>query len=817
MRPTRFLIYALCACQVICYSCRQPDESSIFAGLEGPRSRLLLDDDWSFFLGDVKGAEAVDFEDSTWRRLCLPHDWSIEDLPGTDSPIDPDAPGGISTGYYRGGTGWYRKNIFFPGELQGKRIFLQFDGIYMNADIWINGVHLGNHPYGYTSFWYEISDQILLGQENLIAVRVKNEGRNSRWYSGSGIYRHVWLTVNEPIHIAPWGTFINTPRAEKGRAEIVLSHEITNASPARETVQVETVISDDAGSVVARRIDSVELNPGINTQFSHQLEISNPRLWSVNDPHLYKAVTLIGNIAGEPLDRVEQPFGIRTIEFTTEGFFLNGENLLMKGGCMHHDNGPLGAAAFDRAEERRVELMKASGFNAIRCAHNPPSPAFLDACDRIGMLVIDEAFDMWRREKNPEDYHLYFDQWWERDIRSMVLRDRNHPSVIMWSTGNEIPERGDPEGAETSGMLADYIHQLDPTRPVTSAVNGLGPDKDPYFATLDISGYNYSFGGDHGRESIFKIDHARVPERIMYCAESYPLVAFGAWMDVLDHPYVVGDFVWTGFDYLGEASIGWLGYPHEGSFYPWNHAYCGDIDICGLKRPQSYYRNVLWNADRLLSIFVQPPEPSFEENPDRRDWSKWHWQDVVDRWNWPGYENQPLQVEVYSAYEEVELLLNGNSLGKKPANRGTQWIARWSVPYTPGELEAVGYTNGEQADSWKLVTAAPPAQIALTADRKQLHANGQDLSYVLVELQDRDGIRNTLADNLVEFQISGPGTIAAVGSSDPMSTESFQQPRRKTYQGRCLLVVKSGREQGEIRLTASVDGLNPSTLVLETY
>ncbi|MCK4814481.1 glycoside hydrolase family 2 protein, partial [bacterium] len=371
-----------------------------------------------------------------------------------------------------------------------------------------------------------------------------------------------------------------------------------------------------------------------------------------------------------------------TIEFTVEeGFLLNGKPTLLKGGCMHHGNGPLGSAAYDRAEERRVELMKASGFNSIRCAHNPPSPAFLDACDRLGILVIDEAFDMWRKPKWPQDYNLYFDQWWQKDIESMVLRDRNHPSIIMWSTGNEIPERGEPEGVKTSQMLAEYVRDLDPTRPVTSAVNGLRPDKDPYFATLDIAGYNYSFGGDHGKQSIFEIDHNRLPNRIIYCSESYPLEAFGAWMDVIDYPYVIGDFVWTGFDYLGEASIGWLGYPHEGSFYPWNHAFCGDIDICGFKRPQSYYRNVLWNAGQQVSIFVKPPKPSFKTNPDKKDWSKWEWQDVVAEWNWDGYENQPLEVEVYCAFETVELFLNGESLGKKETNRGTQWIAKWEVPY----------------------------------------------------------------------------------------------------------------------------------------
>lgn len=788
--------------------------SSPFSEMTGPRSTILFDFDWTFQRGEVEGAQQPDFDDASWRVLDLPHDWSIEDIPGTESPLDSAAVGGIDMGYFRGGTGWYRKTFDLPSDLTGKRFTLQFDGIYMDSDVWVNGEHAGSHPYGYTSFWFDITDRLEHGKENVIAVRVRNEGRNSRWYSGSGIYRHVWLTVTEPVHLGTWGTGITTPVIGKDAASVMVTNEIQNHSGENITLRVTTRIIDRHGKEITKDRQEVDAVASGKVGVTQELEVASPQLWSPESPALYTAVTEIEDAGSNLLDRVENEFGIRSVEFSGEGFFLNGKNLLLKGGCMHHDNGPLGAAAYDRAEERRVELMKASGFNSIRCAHNPPSPAFLDACDRLGILVIDEAFDMWRRPKNPQDYHRFFDEWWKKDIESMVLRDRNHPSVIMWSTGNEIPERGDPEGAETSDMLAAYVRHLDPTRPVTSAVNGLGPDKDPYFATLDVAGYNYSFDGDHGRESVFETDHRRVPERIMYCSESFPLTAFGAWMDVLDHPYVVGDFVWTGFDYLGEASIGWLGYPHEGSFYPWNHAYCGDIDICGLKRPQSYYRNVLWDAGQKLSIFVQPPEPTFEENPDRLDWSKWHWQDVVDRWNWAGYEGEPLNVEVYCAHERVELFLNGNSLGVRETNRGTEWIARWSVPYEPGILKAVAYDANGEADTQELVTAGQPEEIRLTADRTQIMANGQDLSYVMVELLDERGNRDRTAGNLVEFQIEGPGTILAVGSSDPMSTESYQQPRRKAYMGRCMVVVKAGEDPGKIRLHASSEGLSPAVVTI---
>jgi len=532
--------------------------SSLFSEMTDPRSTILFDFDWKFHRGDAEGAQSADFDDALWRQLDLPHDWSIEDIPGTDSPLDSTAVGGIGTGYFRGGTGWYRKSFNLPSDLEGRMFFLQFDGVYMDSDVWINGEHAGSHPYGYTSFWFDITDMLQYGKENVVAVRVRNEGRNSRWYSGSGIYRHVWLILTGPVHVTTWGTGITTPVIEENLAYVMVSNEIANHSEENSPLQVTTRILDRDGTEISTDRQEVEAKPATSTELTQELEVPSPQLWSPGTPVLYTAVTEIEDPGSTLLDRVENNFGIRSIAFTTDGFFLNGNNVLLKGGCVHHDNGPLGAAAYDRAEERRVELMKASGFNSIRCAHNPPSPAFLDACDRLGILVIDEAFDMWRRPKNPQDYHRFFDQWGKRDIASMVLRDRNHPSVIMWSTGNEIPERADPEGVETSGMLAGYVRRLDPTRLVTSAVNGLSPDKDPYFATLDVAGYNYSFGGDHGKESIFEIDHSRVPERIMYCSESYPLKAFGAWMDVVDHPYVLGDYVWAGFDYLGEASIGWL-------------------------------------------------------------------------------------------------------------------------------------------------------------------------------------------------------------------------------------------------------------------
>ena len=778
-----------------------------------PRQEILFDFDWKFHWGKAENAHLTEYDDSAWQLLDLPHDWSIEDIPGTDSPLISTAIGGINTGYYLGGTSWYRKTFSVPAKLKGKRFSILFGGVYMNTDVWLNGVRLGNHPYGYTAFEFDLTDLIKFGEENVLAVEVKNEGRNSRWYSGSGIYRHVWLHVTGPVHIKTWGIGITTPEVSAENATVKISTHIINQSEASQTVQLGGSIFDPAGEKVAEFTQDVEIEAGAESESVQTVQVNSPKLWSPETPERYKTVIELKDSKGDIIDTAEEHFGIRTIEFSVEnGFLLNGKPVLMKGACVHHDNGPLGAAAYDRAEERRVELLKASGFNAIRCAHNPPSVAFLDACDRLGMLVIDEAFDMWRRPKNPQDYSNYFDEWWKTDIEAMVLRDRNHPSIIMWSTGNEIPERGEPEGAETSKMLADYVKKLDSSRPVTAAVNGLNPDKDPYFATLDISGYNYSFGGDHGKKSIFEMDHERVPDRIMYCAESYPLEAFGAWMDAVNHTYVLGDFVWTGFDYLGESSIGWRGYPHDESFYPWNHAFCGDIDICGFKRPQSFYRDVLWGVGDQLSIFVKPPVPSFPEKENRASWSKWHWHDHVADWNWEGYENRKFEVFVYSGHEKVELFLNGESLGIKETNADNAFIAVWEVPYQPGELKAVATAGENVIAEHVLKSAGAPARIQLTADRTKLSANGQDLSFITFELLDENGIRNPKAENQIRFEISGPGEIAAVASSNPMSTESFRQPQRNAWQGRGLVILKSGKESGEITLLVKSDGLEAAEL-----
>jgi len=771
----------------------------------------LFDFGWRFHRGDIANGEKENLNDEWWRKVDLPHDWSIEDIPGTQSPFDLNAVGGVSTGFTVGGIGWYRKTFDVPATLQNKKVYLQFDGVYMNANVWLNGVRLGNHPYGYTSFWFDVSNKIKFGKKNIIAVQVKNEGQNSRWYSGSGIYRHVWFKVMEPVHVAQWGTRITTTNVNTSSATVNIKSKVNNETKNKNEFTIISHLVNSKGDEVAKTESKHAIAANSSFEFSQQLTLTSPQLWSPETPVLYTLVTEIFDSNKKQLfDRVENKFGIRTISFNAQtDFLLNGKQTLLKGGCMHHDNGPLGAAAYDRAEERRVELMKASGFNAIRCAHNPPSPAFLDACDRLGMLVIDEAFDMWREANNPQDYHLYFDSSWHSDIESMIYRDRNHPSIIIWSIGNEIHNSDKPEVAQLAKTIADFVRSIDSTRAVTSAVNAVSEKKDQYFSALDVCGYNYAEGN-------YRNDHQRKPERVIFGTESYPLTAFENWMAVLDNKhFVMGDFVWTGFDYIGEASIGWLGYMQEKNFYPWSHAYCGDIDICGWKRPQSYYRDALWKNGNNVSIFVKPPQPTFKENPKKESWSIWNWHDVFPDWNWKGYENKSFDVEVYSSCEEVELFLNGKSLGKKETNRNTKFTATWQVPYEAGILKVVGYIDSKQVASSEIKTANAVSQIKLSADRTEIKANGQDLSYITVELLDANGICNPKAENLIHFDIEGEGTIVAVGSSNPMSTESFQQHQRKAWKGKCLVIVKSTQKAGKIILKASADGLKSSQVVIE--
>jgi beta-galactosidase len=767
---------------------------------------LSFDEGWLFHRGDISGGEKMCLPDSGWRKLDVPHDWSIEDIPDAGSPFADAIPNGVASGFTVGGIGWYRKHFTLDRSNAGKRVFIRFDGVYMDADILINEKQVGSHFYGYSSFGFDITDFVSFDEENIIAVRVANETVKSRWYSGSGIYRHVWLTIASPLHIDRWGTAVTTSEMSTNKATIAIASTLVNQFPENKTACIGYEIRDKDMETVAQGTLSVEIAGGQEETLRQYIEMCQPHLWSVETPYLYTLETKV-MLDDRLVDHTTTVFGVRTVQFDAEhGFRLNGKTLKLKGGCIHHDNGPLGTIALARAEERKVACHKAAGFNALRMAHNPPSPEMLDACDRLGMLVIDEAFDVWREGHFTDDYGKYFDQLWQSDLESMILRDRNHPAIIMWSIGNEIKNSQTAEMAELCGTMSAFVKAIDATRPVTAAVNAVDDGKATYLSHLDVCGYNYA------RERYLQ-DHHQHPERLMYGSESFAGEAYDCWQAVEKYPWVIGDFVWTSFDYIGEASIGWRGYPQELDFYPWHLAYCGDLDICGNRRPQSYFRQTLWDEQPVVAIFVTPPTPSFPLNPKKATWSVWDWPDVISCWNFEGCETKLLEIVVYTQCEEVELSLNGKSFGKRKNLAADKNVLRWRMPYLAGELKATGFKGGKEAASSVLKTAGTPVAIRLTADRQTLLPTGEDLSYVKVELTDADGVRNPIADRLALFELEGAGKLAATANADPMCTDSFQQRQCKTWRGECMAVVRSGKENGAIRLTVKVDGLPDASII----
>lgn len=781
---------------------------------------ISFDDNWLFMKDSPVNADKTDYNDSKWRKVQLPHDWSIEDLPNQtyDSitgPFNKSSIGSISTGFTIGGTCWYRKKFFTGKNQQNRIVTIDFDGVYMNSDVWLNGHHLGTHPYGYTPFHYELTTHLKpAGQENVLAVRVRNEGRNSRWYSGSGIYRHLWLTFTEPVHISHNGVYITTPLVSKVKATVQVKTLLSNEEAKPVNIELTTTIISPGRKIVSQARKKLILEANDSATDSQNITLSNPSLWSVETPGLYKAITEI-NVGSKTIDRVETVFGIRSIHFdAVTGFTLNGKKVLLKGGCVHHDNGPLGAAAIDRAEERKIEILKKNGFNAIRTSHNPPSTSLLNACDKLGMLVIDEAFDMWEKPKNPEDYHLYFNEWWQKDVDAMILRDRNHASVIIWSIGNEIPERADKGGLIITRQLADEVHRLDPTRPVTEAIcqfwepanrGKAWPATAPAFALLDIGGYNYEWAK-------YETDHQQFPNRIMAGTESFAKEALENWNMVEKHPYVIGDFVWTAFDYMGEASIGHAIYTNEntkaGLGWPWYNAWCGDIDIIGNKKPQSYYRDVVWRQTPIAMAVHEPIADSLKEIV-----SNWGWPQELQSWTWPGAEGKPLQVRVFSRAPMVRLTLNGKIVGEQRTT-DTSITAIFKVPYQPGTLKAVNVENGKETDAVIFKTAGTLAHIRLSADRATINASRNDLSYVTLEVVDKNKQLVPNAEIAIHFSVMGAGELAAVGNANPTDVSSFQRPERKTFRGRCLAIVRPTGNPGLITLKATAAGMTPAQLVI---
>ena len=757
--------------------------------------KTSINDGWTFSLDADSTAVAVGFDDSAWRVVNLPHDWSVEQR------FDRNAPAGNDGAYLPTGTGWYRTGLNLPAESVGKKLQLYFEGAYMKSDVYVNGQRAGGHPYGYSSFFVDITPYIKAG-ENTVVVKVDNSmQKNCRWYSGSGIYRNVWLLETDKVHIANYGVRIITPDLRTA----VVKTAVVNESGSDRNFEIKTVID---GQV---KVSPCLLKAGESKEVEQKFDIAGAKPWSPDSPELYTAtVGLEEN--GRQIDELTQRFGFRTIEWSAEdGLKLNGEAILLNGGCAHHDNGIAGAAAYDRAERHRVEQLKEAGFNAVRTSHNIPSETFLDACDEIGLLVIDEPFDGWREKKNDKDYHLLFDDNWQTDLDIMLMRDFNHPSIFCWSIGNEVIERDKIEVVTTARKMAARCHEIDPTRPVTSALACWGRDwttYDPLAEAHDIVGYNYMI---HESES----DHRRDPSRVMIQTESYPKDAWSNYRKVKDHSYIIGDFVWTALDYLGESGIGrWYydgdvpGEHYHRPLYPWHAAYCGDIDLTGLRKPISHYRDMLWNEDsEHLYIAVREPD-GYKGKINTTLWGTWP---TFESWNWPGHEGKEIEVEVYSHYPSVRLYLDDDFIGEKNTE---ELKATFKLPYRAGTLRAEGMENGRVAEQRILKTAGEVAAIRLTPDRKELAANSGDLSYIVIELVDKDGNVVPTADNQLRVSVTGNATLLALGNADIKDEDPYFDNNHKAWKGRALAILRSSGQRGKATVKATSPGLACKTVTI---
>lgn len=786
------------------------------------RKVVVFDADWRFLKSDPDGAELPVFDDSSWELVRVPHDWAIKgpfdkthDLQVItiveDGEKKSSEHSGVTGGLPHVGKGWYRKAFSVPNDSRGKRFFIEFDGVMSNSKVYLNGEFIDSWPYGYASFCFELTDHVKFGKDNILAVRLDVKPNASRWYPGAGIYRHVRLVVVNSIHVAHWGTHITTPEVSESEARIKIQTDIQNQTGEQQQVELKTEIFDPSGKQVGSC--SSRENVESTETFEQNIQVEGPMLWSTTAPRLYKAVSCVA-VGGRVVDRYETDFGIRTLRFDpNNGFALNGEKLKLNGVCMHHDMGPLGAAINRRAIERQFEILKEMGCNALRTSHNPPAPEVLEICDRMGVLVIDEAFDEWRIAKCENGYNKLFDEWAEKDMRAFIRRDRNHPCVIMWSIGNEIPEQGSRDGANIAGFLNDICHDEDPSRPTTSGFND--PDraiKNGLADVVDVPGWNYrpkryrefhdahpdwpTYGSETGScvstrgEYLFPAEEVKINnmehESLQVssydmCSPSWgyaPDIEFAAQDEC---PFICGEFVWTGFDYLGEPTP----YNHK---WPSRSSYFGIIDLCGLPKDRYYSYRSKWNPDmETLHIFPH--------------------------WNWEGREGEITPVHCYTNYDSAELFLNGKSQGKRRKDKNSvydRYRLRWNdVKYEPGVVRVVAFdSDGKPVAETEMKTAGVPAQIELLPDRARISADARDLSFITVRITDADGILCPFADNLVGFDLDGPGRIVAVGNGDPTSMEPFSSDHRKAFHGLCMLIVGSAeRSAGQLRIRASSEGL----------
>jgi len=771
--------------------------------------------DWKFHLGDIANGNDPALKDDDWRKLDLPHDWSIE---GEFSKDHPATPGG---GALPGGIGWYRKSFFVPESEKEKLFFIDFDGIYRNSEVWINGNYLGKRPYGYISFRYELTPYLKFGDKNVIAVKVDNSQQpNSRWYSGSGIYRNVWLTKTNKIYVDHWGTFITTPSVNENFAKVSIQIKVRNVFDKAVPIKVITEIFDSKNKKVGEVESQSNLNANSLIELHQEVEIKNLELWSIEKPNLYKAISIIES-EGKQFDDYETIFGIRTFEFNAEkGFFLNGKQVKIKGVCNHHDLGCLGAAINERALERQLEILKNMGVNAIRTSHNPPAPELLNLCDRMGFIVMDEAFDMWKTKKTEFDYALDWDKWYKRDLEDMILRDRNHPSVIIWSIGNEVMEqwiRDDSIGIVLTKELTKIVKNLDSTRPVTAACNGPEPENPLIKANvLDLIGFNYhqhlfedfpktypnkKFIATETTSALATRGHYDMPSDSIRrwpkrwdlpltegnpdntcsaydnCSAPWGSTHEETWKIIKKHDFLSGMFIWTGFDYLGEPT------PYS---WPSRSSYFGIVDLAGFPKDVYYMYQSEWTDKPVLHVFPH--------------------------WNWK--EGQLIDVWAYTNCDEVELFLNGKSMGTK-RKTGDDIHLMWRLKFTPGILKAVGRKDGKEILTREIKTADKPYKIFLEADRNVIKADGKDLSFVTVKILDKDGTLVPYADNLVNFEITGEGKIAGVDNGSQTSHEPFKANYRKAFNGLCLAVIQSNGKAGKIKLTAKSENLLPASIEIE--
>jgi beta-galactosidase len=781
-----------------------------------PRQRLLMDYGWRFTTGDPADAAAAAFDDRGWRTLDLPHDWSIE------GPYDSAAATTGRGGSLPTGVGWYRRTFTMPREWRGRRVTIEFDGVYENSDVWVNGHHLGNRPFGYISFHYDLTPHLVSG-ENVVAVRVDNSHQpNSRWYSGSGIYRHVWLTVTDPLHVGQWGTYVTTPEIDAAAARVAVRTRIVNAGTAERRGRIRSVILDGSGREVARAEEAFTLAGGRDAEVAQQLRVDTPVLWSLEAPVRYTLRTTLLDRTGRTVDETRTPFGIRHIAYEADrGFLLNGKRVKMLGVNLHHDGGPVGAAVPEAVWERRLHLLKRMGVNAIRTAHNPPAPEFLDLTDRMGFLVMNEAFDEWTHGKVEWGYHRYFAEWAERDLVDFMRRDRNHPSVVLWSLGNEIGEQHAAGGDTVLRMLRDIAHREDPTRPVTTGNDHIHADDGAttveFMELLDVVGYNYVDRWHERRELYATQDRHVHPDwkfigtesgavwgtRGAYSLGSDPerprpswttgmINAAQLWKFVAMNDWFAGDFMWTGIDYLGEA------------FRPRVASTSGAIDMVGFPDDGFHFYQSRWTAEPMIHLFPH--------------------------WNWPGREGQFLPVLAYTNCDAVELYVNDRFIGEKRLEfprQGTSggWnsYARpqvfpttadlhlsWDVPYEPGVLRAVGKRAGGVVVTVEKRTAGAPAALRLRVDRGEIRSHVRDVAHVEVEVVDAKGVVVPLADALVRFTVEGPARLLAVGNGDPADHSSYQATERRAFHGLLLAMVQSTDRTGKVRVTARAVGVAPA-------